>query len=231
MPLGDDIQALKDGAQAELTAAHDYYEDTKAAWRIVEDYVRRGKNLTIRNLITGTVTTEADIGAKARGYVTRQLAEATFQQFVSTFENVFFDLLRLWLTAYPHSLREKSLKFGAVLDTPDVCAITLDVINKELNELSYKRVRDWFSHLESLVKLECPTVDEIDQLAEAKASRDVLVHNRGRANKIYLAKSGSLARCKDGQILDIPENYHRRTWELIRRVLVTVLEAAVAKAK
>lgn len=43
------------------------------------------------------------------------LAEATFQQFVAIFENFFFDLLRLWLLAYPRSLADKELRFKDVL--------------------------------------------------------------------------------------------------------------------
>lgn len=53
-----------------------------------------------------------------------QLAEATFQQFIAIFENYFFDLLRLWLMAYPQSLVGKKVDFKAILDAPDKDAIT-----------------------------------------------------------------------------------------------------------
>jgi hypothetical protein len=80
------------------------------------------------------------------------------------------------------------------------------------------------------VKLGCPTQDEIDRIGEAKASRDILAHNRGLANQIYLLKAGKFARFADGQKLDIPEHYHRETWELIRKVIADVFGAAAAKA-
>ena len=51
--------------------------------------------------------------------MSEQLAEATFQQFISTFENFFFDLLRLWLMAYPRNLIGKKVDFKDVLDEPD----------------------------------------------------------------------------------------------------------------
>jgi|GEM_PF-5643843 len=35
MALSDDIRVLRDHIQADLAAAHDYYTDTKTAWRIV----------------------------------------------------------------------------------------------------------------------------------------------------------------------------------------------------
>jgi hypothetical protein len=229
MALADDIRALRDRALAELNATHDYYTDTKVAWRIVHRFINAGITFTIRNRVTGTVTTQADLSTKARAYVAGQLTEATFQQFISTFENFFLDLLRLWLMAYPRSLGAKQVDFKAILDAPDKDAITLQVINKEVNEILYARPADWFAYLERLAKLGCPTADEIGRIAEMKVSRDVLAHNRGFANKTYESKAGKLARYKEGQKIEIPEQYHRETWQLIRKVVTDVSDAAAAK--
>ena len=109
MALDSDLQALRDRVLADLNAAHDYYTDTKIAWDTVRQFVAAGHTFSIRNMTTGTETTQADLAGKARGYVAEQLAEATFQQFISIFENYFLDLLTLWLLAYPRSLeREES---------------------------------------------------------------------------------------------------------------------------
>ena len=80
---------------AELNAAHDYFTDMKTAWKMAGEVIAAGRTFATRNLATGTVTTDADLLRKAPGYVAQQLAEATFQQFISIFENFFFDLLRL----------------------------------------------------------------------------------------------------------------------------------------
>src|SRR5262249_29947731 len=148
MALADDIRALRDRVLADLKAAHDYYSDTKIAWGIVHQVVAAGQTFTIRNMTTGTVTTQADLAGKARGYVAEQLAEATFQQFISIFENFFFDLLRFWLLAYPQNLSGKKVDFKAVLEAADKDAITLLVVNRELNEVSYDRPTAWFAYLE-----------------------------------------------------------------------------------
>lgn len=74
-----------------------------------------------------------------------------------------------------------------------------------------------------------PPPDEIAKIAEAKASRDVLVHSRGVASNTYESKAGNLARYKDGQRVDIPEHYHRETWELLRKVVTGISNAAIAK--
>ena len=229
MALADDIRALRDRALAELTAAHDYYTDTKMAWQVVDKVIRAGNKFTIRNMTTGTVTREAQLAAKARGYVAEYLAEATFQQFVSVFENFYFDLLRLWLMTYPQSLGDKELRFKNVLEAADKEAVTLHIVNKELNEIAYERPKEWFSYLETRARLGRPSPMEVERLSETKASRDVLAHNRGVANKIYESKAGNAARYKDGERVEIPEHYHRETWELIRKVITDLSDAAAAK--
>jgi hypothetical protein len=71
---------------------------------------------------------------------------------------------------------------------------------------------------------------KIARIAEAKASRDVLVHSRGVAGKTCEAKAGSLARCKEGQRIDIPGHYHREAWELLRKVVSDISNAVIANA-
>ena len=81
--------------------------------------IARGWAPTATNPVTGTLRTQAELATKARGYMTDQIAEATFQQFLSIFEGFFFDLLRLWLVAYPRSLSARKVDFKDVLDRPD----------------------------------------------------------------------------------------------------------------
>jgi hypothetical protein len=159
-----------------------------------------------------------------------QLTEATFQQGTSIFENFFFELLRLWLTAHPESLARKTIEFKSVLDLPDKDALIQLVVRKELNDLLYKKPAEWIAYLHEKVKLGCPSDGEIRRIAEAKASRDVLMHHRGIANKTYEAKAGELARFRDGERIEIPKDYHRETWELIRKVVSDISDAAAKRA-
>ncbi len=230
MALAGDIQALRDRVLADLNAAHDYYTNTKIAWDLVRQFIAAGHTFSVQNKTTGTVTTQADLAGKSRGYVAEQLADATFQRFISTFEIFLHDLMRLWLAAYPQSLGGRKVEFQEVLDAPDKDAIAFLIIDKELTDILHGPPAAWFKYLEDRVKLGCPTLDEIERFAEAKASRDVLEHNRGVANKIYESKAGKLARYNDGQKLDIPEHYHRETWELLRKLVTDISSAAIAKA-
>ena len=229
MALIDDIQDLANGILSDLDAIHDYHTYTKRVWRLLQQIVKEGRKFTFRNRTTGTKVDEQLLLGRAQLYVTDYLMSSTFQQSVSLFEDFFFDLLRHWLAASPESLSKKQVEFSRVLDAPDRATIVLEVVDKELNELKYKRVADWFAYLDKRIKLGCPTSDEIGQLAEIKASRDILVHNKGIANATYLEKAGSRARYKAGERLEVPEQYHRESWEIIRKVVQDVSSAVINK--
>jgi hypothetical protein len=49
--------------------------------------------------------------------------------------------------------------------------------------------------------------DLIAACAEMKASRDLIVHNNGQINRLYLDKAGRLARGQIGSELSIDEDY------------------------
>lgn len=230
MALKEDIRDLAARTLGALNQSHDYFTYSKRVWTFPRKVVKQGGNFTFRNLATGSRVNEQTLLELEPLYLTGYLLPASFQQFVSLFEDFFFDLLRLWLTAHPSSLARKQLELGTVLKAPDKDAIVLTVVDKELNELKYDRLAEWFVSLDKLVKLGCPTPDEIEQLAEIKASRDILVHGKGIANSTYLAKAANRARYNDGEQLEIPEPYHRETWEMIRKVVGDVSEAAVKKA-
>lgn len=230
MALKDDLRLLANRAQGALDQSHDYFTFSKRVWRLLQKDVKNGRKFTFQNPPTKSRLNEQGLQAKAESYIANYLITASFQHFVSLFEDFFFDLLRLWLAAYPGSLSRNQLEFSAVLKAADKNEIVLAVVDKQLNEIKYKRVADWFEYLDRLVKLGCPTSDEIEALAEMKASRDILVHNRGIANPTYLAKAGSRARCQDGELLEVPEPYHRQSWELTRKMIGDIAEAAIQKA-
>src|SRR5258708_7580600 len=125
MALGNDLRALRGRVLADLNAAHDYYADTRVAWDFVARAVLAGATFTEQNPVTGTVTPQTDLVARAGKYATGPLTEAPFQQFIAIFESFFLDLLRLWLLAYPQSLGGKQVVFKDILDAPDKDAVTL----------------------------------------------------------------------------------------------------------
>jgi len=229
MALIDDVTRLRGDILSSLDESHNYYVHTKYVWRLLQEMVRQGRQVTIDNQVTGTTVDGAELSSLTQGYVTGYLAAATFQHFVTLFEQFVFDLLRLWLTEHPGSLAGKELKFRMVLESPDKDAIVTAVVQKQLYGLAHERVANWFDYLESIAKLGCPSKEQIERLAEIKASRDVLVHNNGIVNMIYLDKSMGQARFAEGERLELPEHYHRDSWQLIKLVVNDVANAAISK--
>src|SRR5262245_17231397 len=161
MALADDIQELASRALTALDASHDYHTYTIRVWRLLIQIVKEGRQFSFRNLKTGTRVDERVLLGRAQLYITDYLTTSTFQHFVALFEDFFFGLLRHWLSAYPGSLSRKQVDFGTVLKAPDKAAIVVNVVEKELNELKYERLADWFAYLERVIHLGCPTGDEI----------------------------------------------------------------------
>lgn len=230
MSLTDKIRSLCDRSLAELDASHDYYIHTSTLWRMFKELIDGGAKLTIRNQATSSVFDQQALRGKMQSYVADYLRVSTFLHFISLFEDFFFDLLRLWLTAHPHSLSRRQVDLGTILQVGDTNIILQNVIDRELNSLKYEKLADWFVYLDKLVHLGCPAPADIEALAEIKASRDILTHNRGLVNPIYLAKAGSKARFQDGERLELPELYHRTSWELVKTVVSDLGAAAAAKA-
>ncbi len=233
MPLADSIRDLSTRAQADLGAAYDYFEHTKALWRLVRQLTAMGHAYDIQNPGTGITLTLADLAAQAQDYVAGYLSESVFQHNVSLLEDFVFELLRLWLSAYPAGIPNKDKKpvdLAVIIDALDKDAIIELVIQRELNALRYERPSSWFKYLNDRVKLGSPTDEQIERLAEIKASRDILIHSRGIVNETYILKSGARARYKIGQRLEIPEPYLRETWLVIGAIVRDMAAATIAKA-
>jgi len=230
MLLREEILRLSSHSLTALDESHDYYTFTKRVWRFVDRAVREGREFSFRNMNTGTRVDQHLLLERSQRYEVRYLTSSSFQHFVSVFEDYLFGLLRAWLTAYPASLSKKQIEFGTLLRAGQVELVVRSVVDKELNELKYERVADWFAYLEKLARLGCPNPETIEQLAEIKATRDILVHNQGIANATYISKSGALGRCREGEELTLPETYHRASWQTIQAFVQDMTAVAVSKA-
>lgn len=229
MPLADDIRAVGSRARAELIAAHDYYAYSEIVWYEVSGAAVAGTHTGLTNLVTGSVAPGRVLDTLAVEYITRHLPEMTLQRFLSIFEVFVADLLRLWLAAFPKTIAAKTLTVGELLDAGDVPTLLGQKIDHELAEVTYKSPRKVFEYVEKRTGVPVPAAADLDRLAEAKATRDVLVHTSGVVDAGYLTKAGPLARAVVGERVEIPKPYHRGVWELLLRLTDDLTAAAAAK--
>lgn len=219
MGLADDVRALRDRTLAELAAAHDYYTHTRTVWNLFGSFIPPQGPFQIHNEMTGTIASRDELIALSKRYVDKQLAEATFLQFLTIFESFYGDLVGLWLTAYPQSMGRRTVDFRTILDQPDKDALIRLVVRRELNDVLYDRPTAWFAYLEERANLGVPSADAVGRIAEAKAARDVMLHNRGISNAAYRMKAGDWARTPVGEEVDVAEPYHGTVYRLMLAVV------------
>ncbi len=56
-----------------------------------------------------------------------------------------------------------------------------------------------------------------------------MVHNKGIANFMYIEKSKGRARFKNGETLEISDDYHKESWQLIKKVVSDIANAGIEK--
>jgi hypothetical protein len=143
------------------------------------------------------------------------------------FEAFLFDFLRLLLTNDPrHLAQKKQIEVGVALSAADREALILLIAERELNELKYDRPRAWFDYMSKIVKLGCPTEEEIERIAEMKAARDLLIHNSAIVNKTYLDKAGTKARYAVGEPVVIDRPHFNDCWVLAKKLVEDIAAAA-----
>lgn len=143
-----------------------------------------------------------------------QLALNGIYQLITIIGAMLGDLVRAIVLKYPQKLGTKrSVSTGVILEASSLEEIHLHAIDSVLNDLSYKSPHEFAESIKVLMSLnllECPAYH---RYTETKASRDILIHNQGIANHVYVAKSGSHARVASGQPLPINTGYFLESYE------------------
>jgi len=173
MAVEDDLRAIGERANRDLDAVHDFFEHSTTVWDSFQKLVAAGHRVVSQNHATGTTVDQGGLIALAPRYTREYLAHFTFRHFVSTFEGFLFNFLSRLLLHNPYQFARCQLDFEVVLNARDREEVIGGVILKQLNELKYENLREWFAALNKAVKLPCPSEDEISTLAEVKATRDI----------------------------------------------------------
>jgi len=237
--LKQSLTSLRERTVREFCACMEFKAFTHIAYEMATDLAKRPD-------VVGEITIGYDAFAKEFGIANRvvnlkempkdfaRAKEGNFlpmihQYQVALFEHIFFDVLRLILINHPLLLPGKrQVEYSIILKASNKDEIVSQLIDRELNEVKYKGVSDWFDYLEK-ANSSCKTpAEDIARIAEAKATRDILAHNAGIVNNIYLLKAGQLARAGLGESIDVRGNYTRDTWQLFFRALLRVLDQLLA---
>lgn len=226
MALRDEIRTLQDRIVLQLEDVYHFDAHTLWAYQEIKELRQSNPGGSVTTAIGSKHSTE-EILSFLDHYKNEYLHALAFQHTVALFEAFIFDFARLILINQPRLLSgSKKIDVEVIIKYHDYKSLILFLADKELNELKYAKVADWFSYIDKLMHLGCPTEDEIERFAEIKASRDILVHNSARVNSIYLMKAGNQVRYSEGEKLDIPFRYFRLSWLLIKKMINDISESA-----
>lgn len=143
-----------------------------------------------------------------------QLPMNGIYKLVTLIEALLTDILRTIILEYPHKLGvKKQIDASVILSSNSVQDIHLHVINKLLNELSYKTPEEFVKEFESITSINLFETNASHRYKEIKATRDIYIHNMGIANEIYLKKADTLSRAQNGQELPINIQYFLESYE------------------
>lgn len=152
------------------------------------------------NFITHTSYNKQNLLPRYEQYSLDYLTSLSFQHTVNIFEAFLFDLLDL-----------------------------LSPGDSKLKQLKHKNVADWIAYLNKILKCASAKPEEIQHIVEIRASRDILVHTSGVVNATYVSKSAQMARYAEGEQLEITQKYFHETWELTKKIVQNICDAAMSK--
>lgn len=187
--------------------------------------------LTFEEMVKGGLKRIATLGPSGRSYdqdaIVKKLEsyesgflpQLSFQHAVTVFESWLFDILRHLLANRNRLNKKRKIEISEIIACNTMEELIAGVIEAELNEIKYKKPTEWFDYLRAFVGITAPTQNQIDSISEIKASRDILVHNDGFVNPIYLSKAGSFARGIDGGKLSFDHQYVFDSWQCLNTVI------------
>jgi len=155
---------------------------------------------------------DEQIGQLFHAQSERGIFETNIISMISRTEAFIQDCVAIIACAYPQKLSILADKGGVpieiVLENEDRNDLIKRFVLLKCEGLMFAKPRDYLDKASKVLSIELEP-DTIEAYIEIKASRDIIVHGSGVANKVYLEKSKDAARAKLGEELPIDRNYFK----------------------
>lgn len=126
-----------------------------------------------------------------------------FINLVTVYEAWMSDVLRAILREYPKKITKEKVESSFITDSASYEECLEKLIDAELVDIFYAGPKEATKRLQEITSIDIETFTELADIFELKAARDVLLHNKGIVNKVYLRKTGDKARAKEGEEITI----------------------------
>jgi hypothetical protein len=152
---------------------------------------------------------------------------------VSAVEDLLSNILRSVLQRFPERLNasvtgeklDKSIELNLVLESNDLEELRNRLVERRLLKIFYESPQKYFEHFTSITGFKVPTAEQ-DNYVEVKATRDVLIHNRGIVNEKYLEKAGVIARGQLDEEIPLTSKYFGDSIANLKKFLIAMIREA-----
>jgi len=147
---------------------------------------------------------------------------------ITYFETTISKLVKADFKRHPQrmSLENKTVSYKLLEMSSTIEDIKEQLIEEQVSSLMYKSATDWIEYLRKNVKMNLNYVlENLPRLREIIARRNIIVHNEGIVNAIYLNTVSQEYR-KDvaiGDVLDVDKEYIYDSLELIESIGVAII--------
>ncbi|MCI8669245.1 MAG: hypothetical protein HFI34_06980 [Lachnospiraceae bacterium] len=146
---------------------------------------------------------------------------------ITYFENMIAKLLRCDFRKHPNrmSLENKTVTYKMLEISESIEDVKNYLIEEEVISLMYKSVSDWIEYLKKKIKLRLEYAsDSLPILNEIMARRNLIVHNEGKVNSIYInIVSKDNNSFKIGDVLSVDKEYLNNTINTLELVGVSII--------
>lgn len=140
------------------------------------------------------------------------ILQGLFVLLYSSFETMFTDILKRYLTHFPEKIDKSEMKFekDEILHT----IVTSDIIDIQINRyiigIAYKNLNELIQEFMSILSIDKENLDNelVSKILEIKATRNILIHNSLKVNSNYIEQAKKFARNdKIGSKIKIDQQY------------------------
>lgn len=168
--------------------------------------------------------------------IARDLYRQSLITAVATTEDYLTQILAIILKWFPHKLKltaagpetERRIDLDLILEVQDMDALIARIIERRLVSVFYASPQQYFDYIQSVLAFELPD-DVKAAYTEVKATRDLLVHNSGVVNQVYLRKAGARARAAEGETIPLDDQYFSESIRRMKRVVTKLYASCLDK--
>lgn len=141
------------------------------------------------------------------------------------YESIISNIYKKLLIAFPNAyLKDKSITYDELISfNSDIEEIKKAFIDSEIDEFMRKPLKEWYTTFEQKHGLHFDFADEFEHFKEIYYRRNVVVHNQGRANSVYLSGVSSKYACEIGERLVPSKDYLLEAIDCTRIVVIETI--------